>query len=151
MTTATAHVENRVEKTGGKTGVIELEPQKHGGALKRGGPSPGSGRRPAKIKRIAQQAVAERLPLLMAWADGVAVSLTPSDSEKQKLITHAVEVKDRIAALKELGKLAGLSEEQKVPVSTVRQRLIAQAQVLRDELDAETFTRVAERLEAVWR
>ena len=75
MTDTAKHVDNSVDNSvdnrGSNTGVI-IVPQKHGGALQRGG-SKGSGRRPDRIKKLAQQLLQSRVPLLAHFADGVAV------------------------------------------------------------------------------
>ena len=73
-----------------------LVPQKHGGALlpgAGGGPQPGAGRPPSKIREAARLAFAERLEVLTGIADG--------DKERSA---------DRIAAMKVLADTGGVDK-----------------------------------------
>jgi hypothetical protein len=121
-------------------------PGRNGGQLRRGGPNGGAGGRPPKaIKAIAKKELRKRIPLLGHFADGVAVSLMLVDGE-QKLVTHAVDVSDRIAAIRELGKLA---DDGKVDVHEVKRRMAAQVAVIR-ERDTWTSDELLEELNRVW-
>jgi hypothetical protein len=122
--------------------VLALEPQPHGGQLRRGGPSPGSGRRPSQVRAKALKMFARRLHLVGAIADGVAVQF--EDGGALKLISPRPG--ERLQALKLLAEL-GLGEQ--VAVSEVRERMRTQLEVLRTQAHWETEELIA-ALTRVW-
>lgn len=148
---ATAAAAQSGEMSGRKSGI--LVPQPHGGAIRQGGnTTPGSGRPRSSVKAIAKKSLRERLRLLDAFADGVAVSLeTVTDAkgrESQKFVTHGVKVSERIKAIEVLAKVAG---SDSVSMAEVRKRLVAQANVLRAMLPPDLADAAFVELEKVWR
>lgn len=119
-------------------------PGRNGGTLKRGGSHHNSGRKPAAIRKKALRMLADRLELVGHLADGVAVEF--EEGGAVKLVSP--KPGERLQALK---LLAELGMGQQVGVGEVRSRLAAQVEVLRQELDAETFARVAAKLGEIWR
>lgn len=109
--------------SGSNTGLI---PQPHGGALRTGGTKGRSGRRPDRIRKLAQKALEKRIPLLEAFADGVAVQQSDVDGTRSfDLISPTP--RERIAAMAELGKLAA---SPAVNATDVRDRLRAQVTLI---------------------
>lgn len=138
-----AHVDKHGPDHG--TPVGALVPQPHGGALRNGGTNRGGyGRTPDRIRKAAQKALRGRLHLLGHFADGVAVAMGEDGTHGWQEVKPG----ERIRALEVLHKIG--SGEQ-CSVHEVRARLTAQLKVMRQELDAATFTRLAAALEDVWR
>lgn len=104
----------------------------------------GGGRKPSAIRKKALRMLGNRLHIVGALADGVAVQF--EDGGELKLVIPRPG--ERMQALKLLAEL-GMGEQ--VAVSEVKARMRAQVEVLRDELPPELFQRVAQRLEEVWR
>lgn len=122
---------------------VPLEPQPHGGALRRGGTNPGAGRRPAIIRQRALAMFARNLPVLDGIARGVTVEFV--DNGETKLCTPRAS--ERVSAMKLLADI-GLGEQ--IAVSDIRDRLRQQIAVLRDELTPEQLDRLLPRLGEVW-
>lgn len=121
-----------------------MEPQAHGGALRRSGfKNPNAGRRPALIRKKALRALATRMPILEHIADGNAVQWQEDGS--QKLVS--VKDSDRLTALALLAKL-GMGEQ--VPVADVKARMRAQLAVIRSQATWSSDELMA-RLAEVWR
>ena len=125
--------------------VAGMVPQPHGGALARGGipGNKGGGRRPDRIRRMAQRALLKRVPLLAHLADGVAVEFT--DDGATRLISPTPG--ERIRAMEALHKLASSPE---VNVALLRERLAAQVRVIRSRAQWTPDELLAE-LSPVWR
>lgn len=130
------------EKPESKSALV-LEPQPHGGSLRRGGPSSGSGRKPNAIRKKALRMLGNRMHLIGALADGVAVEFT--DEGGTKLVSP--KPSERLQAIKLLAEL-GMGDQ--VPVGDIRDRLRRQLAVIREQ---ETWTQadLIAALEAVWR
>jgi len=99
-----------------------------GGKLRRGGPSPGSGRKPSAIKALALLALDEALPRMAEIAKGDGT--------------------DAVAAFNALAKVSGV--DGRISPADVRERLKAQVEVIRSR---PTWTREELLLElaGVWR
>ena len=124
----------------------ELIPQPHGGALKRGGPNRGAGRRPDRVKKLALQLLEPRLQLLAHFADGVVVSQVEDVNGTAKHVLHSPSPAERIKALEVLHKIGTGAT---VSVSDVRERLRRQVQMIRGQ-DTWTTTDLLTALGEVW-
>jgi hypothetical protein len=121
-----------------------MMPGKNGGMLRRGGPNGGAGgRRPDRIKRLAQRALEPRVRLLAHIADGVSVARVDD-----ALVWQEVSPKEKIAAIETLRKIA---TGEQVPVHEVRARLSAQLKLIRQTVDADTLERLLPALAEVWK
>lgn len=120
--------------------------QPHGGALRRGGPNKGGpGRRPDRIKKLAQKALLPRVQLLAHLADGVAIHF--DDESGTKLISPTPG--ERIRALEMLHKI-GMGET--VSTADVRDRLKQQVRLIRTSaLDDASKELVLSLLGEVWK
>jgi hypothetical protein len=134
-------VENRGDNTG-----VTIVPQPHGGALQRGG-SKGSGRRPDRIKKLAQKLLEPRLRLLAHFADGVVVSQVEDDDGNARHKLHSPTPAERTKALEVLHKI-GMGET--VSVSDVRERLKRQVSLIRGQAQWDTEELLA-TLAGVWK
>jgi hypothetical protein len=130
-----------VENSGTNSGVVVV-PQPHGGALVYGRSNPGSGRKPAAIRKAAMKMLSRNLPVLEHIASGATVEFT--ENGEQKLVTP--KPGERVAAIKVLAEL-GMGE--RVAVSDVRTRIRAMLAIVNEQ---ETWTReeLLARLGGVW-
>lgn len=129
--------------SGSNSGIV-LEPQPHGGALRRGGyKNPNAGRKPAAIRKKALKMLWERMDLIGHMADGAAVEFTEEGATK--LVSP--KPGERLQALKLLKEM-GLQEA--VSVAEIRDRLRRQLAVIREQ---ETWTQadLIAALEQVWK
>lgn len=127
--------------------VQQAMPGRNGGLLLRGnvGNRGGTGRRPDRIKRLAQKALLPRVQLLAHLADGVAVHF--DDESGTKLISPTPG--ERIRALEMLHKI-GMGET--VSTADVRDRLKTQVRLIRaSALDEASKELVLSLLGEVWR
>jgi len=108
--------------------VVLITPPHGNGKLRRGGPSPGSGRKPSAIKALALLALDEALPRMAEIAKGDGT--------------------DAVAAFNALAKVSGV--DGRISPADVRERLRAQVEVIRSR---PTWTREELLLElaGVWR
>jgi hypothetical protein len=139
MTQAARNVENNGPDKG-----VTLVPQPHGGALKPGGTignRGGHGRRPDRIKRLAQKLLLPRLHILAHIADGTSVAL---GEEGLKFV--APTPGERTAAIRALKEI-GMGETGSV--SDVRERLKRQVAVIRGQ-DTWTQEELLVALTEVW-
>lgn len=134
-----------VDKSGDISGV--MVPQSHGGALKRGGSHERTGRRPDRIKKLAQKLLEPRLRLLAHFADGVVVSQVEDDAGNAKHKLHSPTPAERTKAIEVLHKI-GMGDT--VSVSDVRDRLKRQVALIRSQ---ETWTadELLQALGPVWK
>lgn len=120
-----------------------------GGQLRVGNPGNkgGHGRRPDRIKKLAQKALLPRLRLLAHFADGVAVSQVEDDAGNARHKLHSPTPAERIKALEVLHKI-GMGDT--VSVSDVRDRLKRQVALIRSQ---ETWTadELLQALGPVWK
>lgn len=124
---------------------VATMPGRNGGTLRNGGTNRGgTGRRPDRIKRMAQRDLAATLPHLKHFANGVAVEYV----EDGKLVLISPTVGERIRAVEVMHKI-GMGEQ--VAVSDVRARLKAQLRVIRDMMPPEQADQVCAALGEVWR
>lgn len=123
MTTTAERVDNPVQNP-------VVMPGRHGGTLRRGGTNKNAGRRPDRIRKLAQQLLEPRIRLLAHFADGVAVQ--QHDGEFKVISPTPAE---RTRAIEALHKI-GMGEQ--VAVSEVRARM--RAQIAR-VMERETWTR----------
>lgn len=122
---------------------VAMMPGRNGGALRRGGPNGGAGgRKPSQIRKQALKMLGNRLHVVGAIADGVAVHF--EDGGQLKLISPRPG--ERLQALKLLAEL-GLGEQ--VSVSEVRERMRRQLELIRSQAAWDTEELVA-ALAAVW-
>ena len=117
-----------VDKSGELSGV--MVPQPHGGALKRGGTHERTGRRPDRIKKLAQKLLEPRLRLLAHFADGVVVSQVEDDNGTPRHKLHSPTPAERTKAIEVLHKI-GMGDT--VSVSDVRDRLKRQVALIRSQ------------------
>lgn len=143
MSAAKKRLETPVESASPNT--VVTRPGRNGGTLLVGGKpgNKGGGRKPSQVRKKALRMLARRLPLIGHLADGVAVQF--DEDGQTKLVSP--KPGERLQALKLLAEL-GMGEQ--VAVSEVKERMRQQIAVLREELDGETFERVAKRLGDVW-
>jgi hypothetical protein len=129
MTAPATTVDNSVLNT-----AVMVPPK--GGQLRVGNPGNrgGHGRRPDRIKKLAQQLLEPRLRLLAHFADGVVVSQVEDDAGNAKHKLHSPTPAERTKALEVLHKI-GMGDT--VSVSDVRDRLKRQVALIRSQ---ETWT-----------
>lgn len=106
----------------------------------------GHGRRPDRIKKLAQQLLEPRLRLLAHFADGVVVSQVEDDAGKAKHKLHSPTPAERTKAIEVLHKI-GMGDT--VSVSDVRDRLKRQVAVIRGQ-STWTQDELLEALTEVW-
>ena len=94
----------------------------------------GHGRRPDRIKKLAQKLLEPRLRLLAHFADGVVVSQVEDDAGNAKHKLHSPTPAERTKAIEVLHKI-GMGDT--VSVSDVRDRLKRQVALIRSQ---ETWT-----------
>lgn len=123
--------------------VGELVPQPHGGALKRGGPNRGAGRRPSVVRKRAMAMFAKNLPILDFIARGVTTSFVEGGA--QVLVTP--KPSERVAAMKLLGEI-GMGE--RVSTSEIRERLRHQVVLIRGQ-DTWSTPDLLAALAEVWK
>jgi hypothetical protein len=111
----------------------EMVPQPHGGALKVGNPGNrgGTGRPPSEIRQRLRGAFEDRIPIL----EDIADSATASASDRMKAV-------DLMAKY-------GLGKE--VSAEDVRMKLGETLDLLRRELDPETYARITKQMREVWK
>jgi hypothetical protein len=114
------------KKPDGKQVVLVEGPR--GGKLRRGGPSPGSGRKPSAIKALALLALDEALPRMAQIAKGDGT--------------------DAVAAFNALAKVSGV--DGRISPADVRERLKAQVEVIRSRA-SWTPDELLTALGEVWR
>ncbi len=144
-----SRAERIVENSGPDSGVI-LVPQPHGGALASGGKvgnRGGHGRRPDRIKKLAQKLLEPRLRLLAHFADGVVVSQVEDEDGNARHKLHSPTPAERTKALEVLHKI-GMGET--VSVSDVRERLKRQVSLIRGQAQWDTEELLA-TLAGVWK
>lgn len=140
MTATARNVENHGPDHGVPVGALVQQP--HGGALRNGGTNRGgAGRRPDRIKRLAQKLLLPRLHILAHIADGTSVAL---GEEGLKFV--APTPGERTAAIRALKEI-GMGES--VSVSDVRDRLKRQVAVIRGQA-TWTQDELLEALTEVW-
>ena len=145
--TATATVMDPANNSGPNSGLV-MEPQGHGGALRRSGyKNPNAGRRPDRIKKLAQQLLEPRLRLLAHFADGVVVSQVEDDAGNAKHKLHSPTPAERTKAIEVLHKI-GMGDT--VSVSDVRTRLKQQVALIRTQ-DSWTTDDLLAALGGVWK
>ena len=123
-------------------------PGRNGGTLRRGNlGGKGGGRRADRIKKLAEIAVAQRIPILKAFVDGVAVQQVELPNGLRDFKLQSPTPSERVKAFEALNKLRG---EQKLEVGEIAQRLQRQVGVIlsRDSWDAHELVAV---LSEVWR
>lgn len=128
----------------------ELIPQKHGGALYRGGVRGNAGNRVrSAIRSDAVRMVAERLPALGQIADGNVIEWT-EDAQGNRVPTLASPTPgERTKAMSLLWDIA--NSHKKVSLQQVKARLKAQVAVIRETLPPEQADTLLAALADVWR
>ena len=98
------------QKPPGKPPVLVR--QKHGGAILvgGGGPRPGSGRPPSKIREHCRGSFAKRVTILEAIADGQPLPMTRIVDGKTIETQVSAAIKERTQAIDMLGKYGGVAE-----------------------------------------
>ncbi len=156
----------------------EMIPQKHGGALRRGNPSPGRGPAMAKIRDACLQSFAKRLPILERIADGkllttvrvrwaeFAGKVKCADCESQNVVpiigkhsggvwalptSQPIPPNDRMRALELIAKYGLDVRTQGVDVHDVRERVAKTLEVLRDHLPADKLDVIVQAIRPIWR
>ncbi len=90
-----------------KTKGVELIPQEHGGALRRGNPGNkgGPGRTPSEIRELMRQPLAKLLPIIteIAKAKDTQTVMCPNCNEKHEVVTY-LKARDKLYALDLLAK-----------------------------------------------
>ena len=141
MTATARDVENSAANT-------DVMVQPRGGQLRVGNPgNKGGGRRPDRIKKLAQKALLPRLRLLAHFADGVAVSQVEDDAGNARHKLHSPTPAERIKAIEVLHKI-GMGDT--VSVSDVRDRLKRQVALIRSQ-EAWTADELLQALGPVWK
>jgi len=150
MTAVTNPADNsgpNLGNSGPNSGMV-MEPQGHGGALRRSGyKNPNAGRRPDRIKKLAQKLLEPRIHLLAHFADGVAVSQVEDKAGNARHVLHSPTPAERTKALEVLHKIGG---GHPVSVSDVRDRLQQQVALIRSQPTWDSDALLA-ALTTVWR
>lgn len=132
--------------------AIELVPQPHGGAIRRGNPGNHGGRPPNQLRAVMREALATRIPILEQMADGIEVLTTrcAKCGHEESGKPMPVRTEDRLRALDMLGKF-GLGERaQGVSADSVRSKIRATLEVLQRELSPDVYSRLEPELRGIW-
>jgi hypothetical protein len=155
-----------IEETPVETPEVELVPQPHGGALRRGGTNRGGpGMPPSRIRQLAREMFVTRggVNMLGDMMQGVVelpirevcpkCSYEPTHEERLQALKDRVKPSDRIRAADVLQKI-GMSTA--VSVDDVRARLIEQVRSMRAwakeaGLTSPQVEQLLDELDSVWR
>ncbi len=129
-----------IENPGSNLGI--MVPQPHGGAIKRGNTTR-VGRRPDRIRKLADKYAEELMPVMAALAQGTAVQWT--ENGKQELISPTPG--ERATAYRAITALA--TKQGVVRGAEVRARIRAMLDVIQSRATWETPD-LLERIDAVW-
>lgn len=116
----------------------------------------GSGRPPSAVRHAARESFASRINVLEEIADGATTielrEQCPScgyESPEKVRIPLKTAAADKVKALDLLGRV-GIPQQREYVLPEVRERVVHTAQVLREELPAADYERIAARLSVVW-
>lgn len=116
----------------------------------------GTGRPPSAVRHAARESFASRINVLEEIADGATTielrEQCPScgyESPEKVRIPLKTAAADKVKALDLLGRV-GIPQQREYVLPEVRERVVHTAQVLREELNADDYERIATRLSVVW-
>jgi len=142
------------QQISGAISGLELVPQKHGGALLKGGVPGhrgGTGRPPSEIRERLRGSLSDRVSVLEEIADRPReANVTCPECGSEVAVNPPANDGDRIRAIDTLAKY-GLGTLKEVSVDQVQDRLRTTLAIIRDRLDEHVAEGLINELRGAWR